>query len=69
MTAWLIFKASSQTLRVVRRAPELDWDEISWRIELTVPNPWGRLAGAIKLDLPEGPPPTVDVQLREEPEA
>lgn len=69
LKAWLIFRASNQTLRVVRRAPSLEWDEISWSIELSIPQPWGRLAGAIKIDLPESAPPTVDVQLALAPEA
>ena len=68
LTCFLIFSASQQTLRVVRKAPQLAWDEIAWKIELAIPMPWGRLVGAIKIDLPEAPPPTVDVQLQPAPE-
>ena len=65
LKAWLIFKASDQTLRINKSRPRLTWDEIAWSVELQIPQPWGRLAGAIKIDLPEAPEPTVDVQLAE----
>lgn len=63
LRAHLIFRARDQSLRVVTRSPNLDWDEMAWSVEVTVPLSWGRLAGSIKLDMPEGPEPTVDVQL------
>lgn len=69
LRVFLVFRASTQELRVVRRAPELQWDEIAWSVELAIPQPWGRLVGAIKIDLPEAPEPTVDVQLLPAPEA
>lgn len=69
LTAYLIFRASDQSLRVAKRVPDLAWDEISWKVELAIPMPWGRLVGAIKIDLPEAAPPTVDVQLQDPPEA
>lgn len=65
INGWLIFTARDQGLRVVKRLPDLDWDEMAWKITLTVPVTWGRVRGAIELVLPEeGPevPPTVTLE-------
>lgn len=64
ITAWLVFCARDQSLRVVKRLPQLDWDEMAWKITLTVPVTWGQVRGAITITLPEeGPeiPPTVEL--------
>lgn len=58
---YLIFSAANQSLRIVTQPPRLSWDEIYWTINLTIPQPWGKLAGAITIDLPEGKPPVVQL--------
>jgi hypothetical protein len=67
LKAFLIFRASDQNLRVVRTRPAVAWDEMYWEIEISVPDPWGRLAGSIVIDLPEGGPAKVEVVNREAP--
>lgn len=61
LNAFLIYRACDQSLRTVTRRPSLAWDEVAWQVELTVPDPWGRLAGSILIDLPESAPPVVQV--------
>jgi len=61
ITAFLIYRASDASLRVVRKRPNLAWDEIAFTVDVTVPNPWGRLAGAVLIDLPENGPAVVEV--------
>lgn len=60
--AWLIFRARDENLRVVTRQPRLDWDEVAFTITVKVPDPWGRLAGSILVELPESGPAVVEVQ-------
>ena len=62
MTAYLIYRASDASLRVVRKRPDLAWDELAFTVNVNVPDPWGRLAGAIVIDLPENGPAVVEVQ-------
>lgn len=59
--AFLIYRARSGALRVVTKRPRLDWDEVAFEVEVNVPDPWGRLAGAIVIDLPENGPAVVEV--------
>lgn len=66
LKAHLIFRASDQSLRVVRKRPALAWDELSFEVTLNVPDPWGRLAGAVVIDLPESGPPIIEVTPEEE---
>jgi hypothetical protein len=61
--AFLVFRASDQSLRVVRRVQPLKWDEIQFSLTVNVPDPWGKLAGAVVIDLPEGGPAVVEVQV------
>lgn len=61
LTAYLIYRAHDQNLRVNRQRPHLDWDEIAFTVEVTVPNPWGRLAGSIVIELPENGPAVVEI--------
>ena len=61
VTAYLIYRASTASLRVVTRRPELAWDEIAFTLQVTVPDPWGRLAGSVVIDLPENGPAVVEV--------
>lgn len=63
LKAFLIYRASDQGLRVVTRSPSLAWDEIAFNIQVTVPDPWGRLAGSILIELPENGPAVVEVVL------
>lgn len=67
LTAYLIYRAADQSLRVVRKRPLLAWDEVAFTVNVTVPDPWGRLAGAIAIDLPESGPAVVEV-VHDEPE-
>lgn len=60
--AWLIFRARDENLRVVTRQPALNWDEVAFDITVKVPDPWGRLAGSILVELPENGPAVVEVQ-------
>lgn len=62
---YLIFSAASQSLRIVTQPPRLSWDEIYWTLDLSVPQPWGKFAGAITIDLPEGAAPIVQIRLAE----
>jgi hypothetical protein len=61
LKAFLIFRAHDSNLRVVTRRPNLEWDEIAFDISVTVPQPWGRLAGSIVVELPENGPAYVEV--------
>lgn len=61
LKAFLIFKARDQTLRVVTRRPSLFWDEIYFEVTLNVPQPWGRLAGATTIDLPDAGPAVIEI--------
>lgn len=63
--AFLVYRASDGSLRVVKGARgvvTLAWDEIAFEVEVIVPDPWGRLAGAILIELPENGPAIVEVQ-------
>lgn len=61
LSAYLIYRASDQSLRVVNRSPRLAWDEVAFTLKINVPDPWGRLAGAIAIELPENGPAVVEV--------
>ena len=61
ITAYLIYRASDASLRVNVRRPDLAWDEVAFTVEVTVPNPWGRLAGSVLIELPESGPAIVEV--------
>lgn len=61
LKAYLIYRAADQNLRVVKSAPRLAWDEIAFTVEVNVPDPWGRLAGAVVIDLPENGPAVIEV--------
>lgn len=60
--AYLIFRASDESLRVTKKTPRLAWDEIAFTIAVNVPDPWGRMAGAILVDLPENGPAVIEVK-------
>lgn len=61
LKAFLVYRANDQSLRTVRKLPRLAWDEVAFNIEVTVPDPWGRLAGSILVELPETGPAVVEV--------
>lgn len=63
--AWLIFRARDESMRVVTRNPRLDWDEVAFSLTINVPDPWGRLAGAVVIELPENGPAVVEVKHNE----
>lgn len=67
--AFLIYRARDGAMRVVTRKPNLDWDEVSFEVTVNVPDPWGRLAGAVVIDLPENGPAVVEVKQAEVPGA
>lgn len=67
LKAFLIYRASDQSLRVNMRRPSLAWDEVAFDVVVNVPDPWGRLAGSVVIDLPENGPAVVEVTPREEP--
>ena len=61
MKAFLIYRANDSSLRVVRKMQTLAWDEVAFAIEVNIPDPWGRLAGSIVIDLPENGPAVIEV--------
>lgn len=68
VTAWLIYRARDESLRTVKSAPNLDWDEIAWRVNLSVPAPWGnKQRGEVNITLPEMPPSEIVIQTIERP--
>ncbi len=51
---WLIVRADGD-MRVVRRLPKLDWNEVAFRLNLRVASSWATTApGVIRLEIPEG---------------
>ena len=64
--AFLVYRAADQSMRVVKNLPRLAWDEIAFTINVNVPEPWGRLAGAVVIDLPENGPVVVEVVVPKE---
>jgi len=64
--AYLVYRASDDSLRVRTTLGPLAWDEIAFKVDVNIPDPWGRLAGAIVIDLPEQGPAVIEVQHREE---
>lgn len=68
LKAFLIFRAADQSLRIVRTRPQVAWDEIYFEVSVSVPDPWGRLAGSVVIELPETGPAVVEVIRREESE-
>lgn len=65
LKAYLIFRASDQDLRVTKRRMPLSWDEVAFEVTLNVPDPWGRLAGAVVIDLPETGPAVIEVAVKD----
>ncbi len=61
VTAYLIYRAADGSMRVVKKLPRLAWDEVAFTINVNVPDPWGRLAGAVVIDLPENGPAVVEI--------
>lgn len=64
--AYLIYRASDDSLRINNKQPRLAWDEIAFMVEVMIPDPWGRLAGAVLIELPEQGPAVVEVVQPEE---
>lgn len=64
--AFLVYRAGDASLRVVKGRPTLAWDEIAFPIEVNVPDPWGRIAGAIVIDLPENGPAVIEVHVNDD---
>lgn len=60
-TAFLIYRASDDSLRINNKRPSLAWDEIAFTVDVTIPDPWGRLAGSVLIELPENGPAVVEV--------
>jgi hypothetical protein len=62
LRAYLIYRASDQSMRVVYKLSRgLAWDEVAFEVKVTVPDPWGRLAGSVLIELPENGPAVVEV--------
>lgn len=68
MEAFLIYRASDQSLRIAKgtNGLRLAWDEIAFKVEVNIPDPWGRLAGSVLIELPENGPAVVEVVRAEE---
>lgn len=65
--AYLIYRASDDSLRINNKQPRLAWDEIAFTVDVKIPDPWGRLAGAVLIELPENGPAVVEVVQDKEP--
>ena len=50
---WLIVRAD-KSMRVTSRQPLLRWDEVAFRLLLTIPRGWGEEVGTVDLTIPEG---------------
>jgi hypothetical protein len=64
--AYLIYRASDDSMRINNKPPRLAWDEICFTVDVNIPDPWGRLAGAILIDLPEQGPAVIEVERAED---
>lgn len=64
--AWLVLTNGSE-LRVVKRRPYLDPNEVAIEIKIRVPQP-PRIIGAIDIELPEPPAVIVDSSVIQYPE-
>lgn len=64
LQAFLVYRASDQSLRInkgVSGTIRLAWDEVAFKVEVSIPDPWGRLAGSVLIDLPENGPAVIEV--------
>jgi len=59
----LIVSASGES-RVVARPRGLRWDEFGFNLTITIPDTWGKVIGAINVELPEPDMPDVRVALQ-----
>lgn len=59
---FLIVRADG-TCRVTTRRPSLRQDEVAYRLNVNVPDAWGKVKGDIDITLPEPPPALVDEQV------
>ena len=50
---WLIIRAGGEC-RITSRYPHLRYDEVAFRLHVTVPPMWGMISGDINLTVPEG---------------
>lgn len=63
---YLIYRAHDDSLRTVKKLQSgLAWDEVAFVVQVKVPDAWGRLAGAIVIDLPDDGPAVIEVQQNE----
>ena len=49
---WLVIGSKGEC-RVVSRNPKLKGNEIAYRLQVLMPNDWGRIAGQITINVPE----------------
>ena len=53
--AYLVIKAN-QTMRVVRRLPDLSQGEVAIRLNLNFPDTWGRIVDTVEVTIPDFTP-------------
>jgi hypothetical protein len=53
--AYLVIKAN-QTMRVVRRLPDLSQGEVAIRLNLIFPDTWGRIVDTVEVTIPDFTP-------------
>lgn len=68
LEAFLIYRASDQSLRVAKgtNGLRLAWDEVAFKVQMTIPEPWGRLAGSVLIELPENGPAVIEIVRQDE---
>lgn len=62
---YLIYSAHNDSLRVNKKLQALAWDEVAFEVKVKVPDSWGRMAGAILIDLPDEGPAVIEVKVDE----
>ncbi len=54
VVGYLIVRADG-TMRVIKRFSSIGSDEIAYRVNVTIPEAWGRVNGSIDIAMPEPP--------------
>ena len=54
VVGYLIVRADGN-MRVIKRLSSLGADEIAYRVNVTIPDAWGRVNGSIDITMPEPP--------------
>lgn len=52
---FLVIRADGTERTMSRKPRGLRWDEVAYRVNVTVPDAWGEIRGEINLAMPEPP--------------